>query len=117
MLELEHTNVFGPMEVKTFSGCSYFVTPIDDVSKKVWVYALKSKGDVLDIFKDFHVVVEKETDKLHKFLRSDSAGKYSSIAFDDYCSKHNIMHERTVSYSPQLNGVTERMNKALTDRI
>ena len=60
MLELVHTNVCGPMEAKSFSGCSYFVTFVDDASRKVWVFILKSKGDVFDIFKGFHVAVERK---------------------------------------------------------
>ena len=35
VLELVHTNGCGPMEVTTFSSCSYFVTFIDDPSRKV----------------------------------------------------------------------------------
>lgn len=111
------TDICRPIEVKTFSRCNYFVTFIDNASKKVWAYALNSKGDVLDIFKGFHVAVERETSKLLKCLISNNGGEYSSISFDDYCSKHNIKHEKTVLYSPQLNRVAERMNMTLTERI
>jgi len=32
------------MSIKTHSSASYFVTFIDDASRKVWMYVLKSKG-------------------------------------------------------------------------
>lgn len=115
MLELVHTRLCGPVKVKIFSGCNYFGTFIDDVSKKVWTYAMKSKGDVLAIFK-VHVAVEREIDKLLKCLRSNNGGEYSSIDFDDYCSKHDIRHEKTIPYSPELNGVAERMYKTFIER-
>lgn len=78
---------------------------------------MKSKRDVLDIFKGFHVAIERKIGKLLKCLRSVNGSEYSSIDFNDYCSKYNIMYEKMVLYSLQLNGVTEKMNRKLTERI
>lgn len=100
MLELVHTDVCGSMNVMTFSGCSYFVTFINDASIKVWAHTLKSKRDMLDIFKGFHVVVEREINKLLKCLRNDNGGEYSSNGFDDYIRNHDIRKEKTIPYSP-----------------
>ena len=52
------------------------MTFIDDHSRKVWAYALKSKDQVLDVFKDFHVKVERQTDKQLKSVRADNVGEY-----------------------------------------
>ncbi|GKD50569.1 putative RNA-directed DNA polymerase [Tanacetum coccineum] len=60
MLDLVHSDVCGPMKTKTLGGCSYFVTFIDDHSRKVWVYTLKTKDQVSDVFKQFHALVERE---------------------------------------------------------
>ncbi|GJX68527.1 retrovirus-related pol polyprotein from transposon TNT 1-94 [Tanacetum coccineum] len=49
--DLVHFDVCGPMKTKTLGGCSYFVTFIDDHSRKVWVYTLKTKDQVLDVLK------------------------------------------------------------------
>ena len=43
LLELVHSNLFGPMKTKTLGGALYFVTLIDDCSRKLWVYVLKTK--------------------------------------------------------------------------
>lgn len=72
---------------------------------------------MLDIFKDFHVAFERETEKLLKCLRSDNSDKYSSIDFDDYSSKHNIRHEKTVPYFLQPNGVAKKMIRTLMERV
>lgn len=61
--------------------------------------------------------VERETNKLFKYLKSNNAGEYSSNDFDDYCNKHDIRLVKMVSYSPQLNGVLERMNRTVTKRV
>lgn len=51
LLELVHTDVCGLLKVRTLGGALYFVTFIDDCSRKLWTYALKSKDQVLDVFK------------------------------------------------------------------
>jgi len=43
-----HYDVFGPLKVKSFTGALYFVTFIDDCSKKLWIYVLKTKDQVLE---------------------------------------------------------------------
>ncbi|XP_058776722.1 zinc finger BED domain-containing protein RICESLEEPER 2-like [Vicia villosa] len=74
--------------VKSFSGAVYFVTFIDDCSMKLWVYVLKTKDQVLENFQEFHAL------------------KY-----------HNIAHEMTPPKTPQLNGLAERMNRTLIEKI
>jgi len=39
-LELMHTDVWGPASISSIGGKQYFVTFIDDHSRKVWVYFL-----------------------------------------------------------------------------
>ncbi|RVW34988.1 Retrovirus-related Pol polyprotein from transposon TNT 1-94 [Vitis vinifera] len=51
------------MKSNTLGGTLYYVTFIDDHLRKVWPYALKSKDHVLDVFKDFHVKIERQTGK------------------------------------------------------
>ena len=50
-LELVHTGVWGKTSVFSHGGSLYFVTFINDSSRKVWIYFLKHKPDVLDVFK------------------------------------------------------------------
>ncbi|KAJ9557170.1 hypothetical protein OSB04_011784 [Centaurea solstitialis] len=50
-LELVHTDVYGPTPVSSLGGSNYYVTFIDDSTRKVWVYFLKNKFDVFNTFK------------------------------------------------------------------
>ena len=43
-LELVHSDVCGPIEVESLGGNRYFVTFIDDATRKTWVYMLKAKS-------------------------------------------------------------------------
>jgi len=59
-LELVHINVWGKVLVPFFGGLLYFVTFIDDSSRKVWVYFLKHKSDVFEVFNKWLAQVENE---------------------------------------------------------
>lgn len=47
VLDLIHSDICGPMEVKSIKGSIYFVTFIDDFTRKVFVYFMKTKDSVL----------------------------------------------------------------------
>ena len=50
-LKLIHTNVWGPAQVCSLGGSSYFVTFTYDCTRKTWVYCIKKKYDVFETFK------------------------------------------------------------------
>ena len=72
LLELVHSDLCGPFKVKSKGGALYFVTFIDDHSRKILVYPLKSKDHVLDVFKQFQVLSERQTGKKLKCIRTDN---------------------------------------------
>uniref|UniRef100_A0A1D1Z793 Retrovirus-related Pol polyprotein from transposon TNT 1-94 n=1 Tax=Anthurium amnicola TaxID=1678845 RepID=A0A1D1Z793_9ARAE len=78
ILEYVHSDVWGAAPVTSLGGARYFVTFIDDFSRKVWVYFLKHKSEVFEKFKDWKTNVEKQTGKHVKVLRTDNGGEYTS---------------------------------------
>jgi transposase InsO family protein len=81
------------------------------------VYLLKSKDEALHYFKTYKVEVENHLERKIKRLRSGHGGEYFSGDFSDFCVEHGIIHERTLSYSTQSNGVAKRKNHTLTDLV
>jgi transposase InsO family protein len=67
ILDLVHTDVC-TMNTKSLGGALYYATFIDDHSRKVWVFALKTKDRMLDVFKAFHTKVERETGKTRALI-------------------------------------------------
>ncbi len=61
LLELVHNDVCGLMKTTSCGGARYFVTFIDDFSRKIHVYLLKAKGEVFDKFKAYKAFVENQT--------------------------------------------------------
>ena len=56
-LELIHYDVFGPMPSISLSGYEYYVTFIDDYSRKTWIYSLKNKSELFGKFKEFKAFI------------------------------------------------------------
>ncbi|XXG79495.1 hypothetical protein AAC387_Pa09g0546 [Persea americana] len=115
-LELVHTDVWGQTQVPSLGGSSYFVTFIDDATRKLWVYPMKHKSDVFDVFKKWKALVKNKTGLKLKSLRSDNGGEYCSKEFEEYCAKNVIKREKTIPNTPQQNGVAERMNRTIVER-
>ena len=42
-----HSDLWGPSQVPSHGGVMYFMTLIDDFTRKVWLYILKHKGEAL----------------------------------------------------------------------
>lgn len=72
------------MTPKSLGGHLYYVTFINDHSRKTWVLLMKSKDEVLTKFQEFKAEVENLIERRIKILRSDNGGEYASkeiIAF------------------------------------
>ena len=115
-LELVHTDVWGPSPVSSLVGSLYYVTFIDDSTRKLWVYFLKKKSEVFDTFRKWKAMVENETGLKIKRVRSDNGGEYRDNRFREFCANNGIKMEKTVPMTPQQNGVAERMNRTLNER-
>ena len=54
--------------------------------------------------------------KLRRF-RSDNGGEYASDALDHVLVEEGIIWEPTIGYSPSENGVSERLNRTLCEKL
>ena len=76
ILDYVHTDVWGPIKTASIGGNYYFMTFIDDYSKRCWVYTMKHKEEVLELFVEWKKNLEKSTGRKIKVLRSDNGGEY-----------------------------------------
>jgi Reverse transcriptase (RNA-dependent DNA polymerase)/gag-polypeptide of LTR copia-type/Integrase core domain/GAG-pre-integrase domain len=113
LLDLVHSDVCGPMQVPSMGGSRYFVTFTDDHSKWSDVFCMKMKSEVLECFRIWQKLAECHTGCKIRTIRSDDGGEYLSRAFKDHLTEHGITHQLTVPYTPQQNGIAERLNRTL----
>ena len=88
ILELIHSDVFGPIPVPSLLGSLYYVTFIDDFSRNTWLYFLKNKSKFISKFKEFKALVENQIGKKIKVLRTGNGG--------ELCEKHLSNSSRSV---------------------
>ena len=62
-------------------------------------------------------MIETQTGRKIKRLRSDNGGEYKSDPFQKICQDAGIVRHFTVPGTPQQNGVAERMNRTLVDKV
>nr|GEY62072.1 hypothetical protein [Tanacetum cinerariifolium] len=71
LLGIIHTHVCGPLRHVSRHGASYFITFTYDYIRYGYVYLLKHKHEVFEMFKLFKNEVENQLEKTIKALRSD----------------------------------------------
>jgi hypothetical protein len=77
--------LFGLISVPSLGGSLYYVSFIDDFSRKTWIYFLRKKTKVFEKFKEFKSLVENQTDKKIKVLRTENNGEFCGNEFDRFC--------------------------------
>ena len=117
VLELVHSDVSGRFDTESIGGKKYFVTFIDDKSRRVWIYTLKRKDEVLEKFREWKAMVETETGKKVKSFRSDNGGEYTSGEFDRFLKINGIKRQWSIPGTPEQNGTAERMNRTLVEAV
>jgi transposase InsO family protein len=68
------------------------------------------------MFKEFKALVENQTEKIIKVLRTDNGGEFYRKEFEELYKKCIISRHKTTPYTPQQNGVVERMNITLMEK-
>ncbi|GJS88788.1 retrotransposon protein, putative, ty1-copia subclass [Tanacetum coccineum] len=115
LLGIIHSDVCRPFRTTSREGANYYVTFTDDFSRYGYVYLIKHKHEVFEMFKTFQNEVENQLGNAIKALLSDRGGEYLSQEFLDHLRSRGIISQLTPPYTPQHNGVSERRNRTLLD--
>ena len=110
---LVHSDVCGPFEIAAMGGYKYFVTFIDDCTGFCVAYLIRQKSEVCGKFKELFELVKNQFQCTIGILRSDNGGEYLSKAFELYLKENGVKQQCSTPYTPQQNGVAERMNRTL----
>ena len=79
----------------------YCVSFIDAFSRNTWIYFIRNKYEVFDKFKEFKALVENQTEKKIKVLRTDNDGEFWGNEFEEFCKKCGIERQNTTPHTPQ----------------
>ena len=117
LLEVVHSDICSS-ETESIGGSRYFITFIDDYSRRIFIYFLKTKSEweVTKTFMDFKTQAEKQTGHKVKTLRTDNGMEYMNKKFQDMLLKEGIRHQKSNVHTPQQNGLAERNNRTIEER-
>ncbi|POM74618.1 Hypothetical protein PHPALM_8396 [Phytophthora palmivora] len=130
-LQKVHTDICGPLPVNSITGCRYFVIFIDDFSRFMFTYPMKTRSQLyecyencrkkaLNIFRhdidtlEWHPCAIEEHDI--EVLQADNAKEYEKLGrviFREYGTHAQF----TNAYTPQQNGVAERRMRTIMERV
>ncbi|CDF40831.1 unnamed protein product, partial [Chondrus crispus] len=116
-LDLVHSDVCGPLEVQSIGGAKYFITFIDDHSNWSVVYPIHHKSEAFERYKMFAQLAQTHTGRKIKVLRTDRGGEYLSTEFKSFLIANGTQHQMTTAYTPEQNGVAERLNRTLVNLV
>ncbi|CAI7806691.1 unnamed protein product, partial [Closterium sp. NIES-53] len=115
-VELVHVDLVGPMKVKGDGGALYSMTMVDDYTRLTWSFPLAKKSDAARvIIEEWLPMVEQESGKRVKAIRSDRGWEFLGAEFRSWLKRHGIKQQLTTAYTPQSNGVAERANRTIIE--
>ncbi|CAI7826031.1 unnamed protein product, partial [Closterium sp. NIES-53] len=90
-LALVHMDVVGTTRAPSLSGSRYFLTIVDDHTRAVWVYPLKTKGGVAAaVLKEWMPRAQRESGHRVKVIRTDNGGEFIGADFESVLKKKGI---------------------------
>jgi len=84
-LQLIHTNVVEPSKTISLSRSTYYIAFIDDYTRLCWVYFLKFKSDIANVFLKFKNWIENLSGHKIRVIRSNNSTEYTLDKFAKFC--------------------------------
>jgi hypothetical protein len=111
-LEIVHSDLEESLP-RTRSEHAYYMTFRNDWSNVIWVHLLRNKNQAFEAFKAFQTNTERFSDVKIITLRRNNANEYIDQKFQNYLIDQKINWNPRVSYVPEQNDETERLNRTL----
>ena len=111
-LEYIFTDVWSS-HITSIDNYHYYLVLIDHFSRYTWLYPLKKKSQVKEVFIAYKALVENRFQAKIGTLFSDNGGEY--VALRSFLSEHGISHLTSPPHTPQHNGVSERKHRHIVE--
>lgn len=102
-LDYIHSDLWGPYRVFSKTGAKYFMILIDNYFQKVCVYFMKFKEKIFLVFVIWETMIEKQTERKIKCVRTDNGFDFCNHPFNYFCSTKSIIRHRTCIRTTQQN--------------
>lgn len=93
------SDLWGPCPIQSIDKRLYYCIFVDQFTKYTWLYTLRHKSEVPDLFKNFQALVERRFNTKVLSLYTDGGGEYKSL--DPYLRSQGIEHLLSPPYTPR----------------
>jgi len=112
-----HSDLWGPASVETINRKEYFASFTDGCSRFSKIYLIRTKDETFGCYQNFEAWMNTQHNVKIKCLRSDRGGEYRSDEFNEHLCCQGTIHRLTVHDTPEYNGVSERLNRTLIEKV
>jgi hypothetical protein len=113
--EFIHLDVWGPISIASHGGEHYFVTFTDDATRFTWLFLLKSRSQVTEVYIQLETYLKTQFNYVIKKVHGDDAPEHKPLAA--YLASKGTVWDPTPPYTKQLNGVAEIKNRHLVEPL
>ena len=117
IFDMVHTDVIGPITPRGYNGDLWAVTFTDDFSRYRWIYSFKQKNEACAATVNFIKYVKTQYNRAVKIIRMDNGNEYGGGRLLEFFRENGIKQEPTAPYTPEQDGVSERGNRTLLERV
>nr|GEZ29887.1 retrovirus-related Pol polyprotein from transposon TNT 1-94 [Tanacetum cinerariifolium] len=114
-LQLLYMDLCGPMRVESINGKKYVLVIVDDYSRYTWTYFLRSKDETPKVLIDFLRLVQRGLHAQVRTVQTDKGTKFLNKTLHAYFASEGILHQTSITRTPEQNGVVERRNRRLVE--
>ncbi|RKF60328.1 hypothetical protein OnM2_052031, partial [Erysiphe neolycopersici] len=117
-LEKVSSEICGPVTPCTYDKYNYFIAFLDVKTRYLEVKLLRSKDEAYDAFAQFANMHENNTNnKCIRILVTDNGTEYVNKCFRSLLDHKGIIHQLSLAYTKEPNGIVERVNRTLMNRV
>lgn len=107
-----HTDLGGPLP-KTYNNYRYYITFLDKKTRYLVVKLLKTKDEAIKAFAEYKAQARGDI----RELVSDNGTEFVNQRFELRLSEWGIAHYKTPAYTKESNGLIERLNLTLINKV
>ena len=116
LLHRVHTDLCGPFP-ESLEGNKYFLIAVDEASRYSALVPMERKSEAADSLWRVLSTWERRTDRRVKHIRCDQGREFLTNDLLSKLNKNGIKLETTATYSPESNGMAERCNRTIMEKV
>nr|GEX89338.1 retrovirus-related Pol polyprotein from transposon TNT 1-94 [Tanacetum cinerariifolium] len=99
----------------SINGKKYVLVIVDDYSRYTWTHFLRAKDETPEVLIDFLRLVQRGLHAQVRIVRTDKGTEFLNKTLHAYFTSEGILHQTSISRTPEQNGVVERQNRTLVE--